>query len=151
MPELLVNSPTGFQEIVTISQTGAYFDPARVVWDERVDGPLPGNVEAGKMTREGDQLILNSDQLPEHAAAVYAASIPRYVTIRQAELALLETGHIAAVKTWVESLNGELQSYWLRSQVVHRGHAFVKAARVELELTDAEMDALFILAATKEE
>lgn len=150
MPKLLVNQPSGKQEIIEISQTGDYFDQNRVLWDERTDGTLPGNVEAGKMTLENGQLVLNANPLQEHADAVYNETIPQHVTIRQAELALREAGYLAAVKTWVEGLNGDLQSYWLRSPTIHRGHAFVESARVELGITQQQMDNLFILAATKE-
>lgn len=76
--------------------------------------------------------------------------VPAEVTIRQAELALREAGYLAAVETWVATLDGELEIYWKRSQTVRRDHAFVESARVELGLTQQQMDGLFILAATKE-
>jgi len=149
MPKLLVNQPSSKQEIIEIAQTGAYYDPARVIWDERTDGVLP-EVTLGKMQRVNNQLITLDDYLPEHAAAVYAESVPNEITMRQAELALREAGYLAAVKTWVANLDGELESYWVRSQTVRRDHAFVEAARIELGLTHQQMDGLFILAATKE-
>lgn len=76
--------------------------------------------------------------------------VPDEVTIRQAELALREAGYLAAVESWVANLDGELEIYWKRSQTVRREHAFVESARVELGLTQQDMDGLFILAATKE-
>lgn len=78
------------------------------------------------------------------------AVVPESVTMRQAEIALLESGNLAAVESWVETQGGELKSYWKRSQVVRREHAFVDAARVELGLTSQQMDSLFVLAASKE-
>lgn len=149
MPKMLVDQPSGKQEIIEIAQTGAYYDPARVVWDERTDGVLP-EVILGKMQRVNDQLVTLEDYLPDHAAAVYAESIPHEITMRQAELALREAGYLAAVKAWVSVLDGDLESYWVRSQTVRRDHAFVESARVELGLTQQDMDGLFILAATKE-
>ena len=50
MYKLLVNAPSGLQEIVEVSEGGAYFDSALVIWDERIDGPLPA-VELGGMVR----------------------------------------------------------------------------------------------------
>jgi len=97
-----------------------------------------------------NQLVTLEDYLPEHAAAVYAESIPYEITMRRAVLALREAGYLAAVETWVANLDGELEIYWKRSQTVRRDHAFVESARVELGLTQQEMDQLFILAATKE-
>lgn len=149
MPKLLVNQPSGKQEVIEIAATGEYFDPSRVVWDERTDGALPA-VTLGKMHRNGDQLETLADYLPEHSAALYAESVPHEITIRQAVLALREAGYLAAVETWVATLDGELEIYWKRSQTVRRDHAFVESARVELALTQQEMDGLFILAATKE-
>jgi len=149
MIKLLVNSPSGKQELLQIDASGAYLDQAGVIWDERIDGTLPA-VTLGKMQRNGDQLETLADYLPEHSAALYAESVPHEITIRQAELALREAGYLAAVKTWVANLDGELESYWVRSQTVRRDHAFVESARVELGLTQQQMDGLFILAATKE-
>lgn len=149
MPKLLVNTPSGRQEIIEISATGGYFDAALVIWDERTDGTLPA-VTLGKMQRNGDQLETLADYLPEHSAALYAESVPHEITIRQAVLALREAGYLAAVEAWVANLDGELGIYWKRSQTVRRDHAFVESARIELGLTQQEMDQLFILAATKE-
>lgn len=39
--QLLVNNTREFQEVITIDQSGGYFDESRVVWDERKHGPLP--------------------------------------------------------------------------------------------------------------
>lgn len=149
MPRLLVNQPSGKQEIIEITSSGGYFDVSRVVWDERIDGALPA-VTLGKMQRNGDQLETLADFLPDHASALYAESVPQEITIRQAVLALREAGYLAAVEAWVANLDGELEIYWKRSQTVRRDHAFVESARVELGLTQQQMDQLFILAATKE-
>ena len=149
MPKLLVNQPSGKQEIIEITESGGYFDLSRVIWDERTDGTLPA-VTLGKMQRNGDQLETLADFLPDHASALYAESVPQEITIRQAVLALREAGYLAAVEAWVANLDGELGIYWKRSQTVRRDHAFVESARVELELTQQQMDQLFILAATKE-
>lgn len=149
MSRLLVNTPTGLQQIVEISPEGAYFDLSRVIWDERTDGPLP-EIVIGKMQRIDEQLVQLEDYLPEHAAAVYAASIPHEITMRQAELALRESGHLAEVQSWVAETGDDLESYWRRSQTIRRDHQYVEAARLELNLTQAQMDQLFILAATKE-
>lgn len=149
MPKLLINQPSGKQEVTEIAESGEYFDMSRVVWDERTDGALP-EITIGKMQRNGGQLVTLEDYLPEHAEAVYQESVPHEITMRQAELALRESGYLAAVKSWVANLDGELESYWARSQTVRRDHAFVESARVELGLTQQQMDGLFILAATKE-
>jgi len=65
MTRLLVNAPSGKQEIIIIDVSGAYFDSAQVLWDERTDGPLP-SVTLGKMQRTGNQLTELANCLSAH-------------------------------------------------------------------------------------
>jgi hypothetical protein len=51
MFKLLVNAPTGAQEVILVGEGGGYFDPERVIWDERTDGALPEGVVVGGMVR----------------------------------------------------------------------------------------------------
>ena len=67
MIKLLVNSPSGEQQIIEITISGSYFDNARVIWDERIDGTLPA-ITLGKMERVGNTLNTLADYLPAHAA-----------------------------------------------------------------------------------
>lgn len=67
MSKLLVNAPTGLQELTEVGEGGGYFDTARVVWDERVDGPIPA-ITLGGMVRSGDKLVLDSNKLASDAA-----------------------------------------------------------------------------------
>lgn len=59
MSRLLVNNPGGWQEIIAVGDGGGYFDPTLVLWDERVDGPLPA-ITLGGMKRVGAELVLDS-------------------------------------------------------------------------------------------
>lgn len=65
MYKLLVNAPSGKQELIEVSETGSYFDPSLVLWDERVDGPLP-EITLGKMQRVNDALVESDEYLPAH-------------------------------------------------------------------------------------
>lgn len=69
MKKIIVNAPSGEQEIIEVGNGGGYFDQSRVVWDERVDGDIPGNVVLGKMSRSGNTLVELESFLPEHEAA----------------------------------------------------------------------------------
>lgn len=40
MTRLLIDNPKGFQEIIEVGEGGGYFDPDRVIYDERVNGPM---------------------------------------------------------------------------------------------------------------
>ena len=65
---LLINSPSGKQELITIGAGGGYFDAARVVWDTRIDGALPA-ITLGGMVRSGNTLVFNQARADQHAAA----------------------------------------------------------------------------------
>ena len=74
MNKLLVNSPAGRQEIIEVSDGGGYFDVARVIWDERIDGPMPA-VTLGAMVRSGDTLVIDSTLFAASTASSKAASV----------------------------------------------------------------------------
>jgi hypothetical protein len=74
MSKLLVNAPSGRQEIIEVGAGGAYFDPDRVIWDERVDGPLPEDVQVGGMVRTGSALAFSQELYSQQLAATAAAS-----------------------------------------------------------------------------
>lgn len=71
MIKLLVNAPSGAQELLEVGEGGNYFDPARVVWDEREDGPLPA-ITLGGMVWDGGELVFSQTRMDQHAAAVLA-------------------------------------------------------------------------------
>jgi hypothetical protein len=41
MNKLLVNAPSGTQEVIEVGEGGGYFDQSRVLWDESQQGPIP--------------------------------------------------------------------------------------------------------------
>ncbi len=69
MFKLLVDAPSGVQQIVQVGEGGGYFDPARVVWKENVDGPLP-QITLGGMVRSGDALTFSRARMDQHTAAI---------------------------------------------------------------------------------
>lgn len=44
MARLLVNAPSGNQELIVVYEGGDYFDQSRVLWNELKHGPLPAAV-----------------------------------------------------------------------------------------------------------
>ena len=86
MNKLLINAPSGKQELI---EAVAYFDPARVLWNEAVDGTLPA-ITLGGMTRVGTNLVLDSALLAAYQAARDAeqrtASINQVKELRRATL-----------------------------------------------------------------
>ena len=78
MSRLLVNAPSGKQEIVTIGDGGNYFDTSRVLWDERVDGLLPA-VTLGGMTRTGNTLAFSQAMADTANGAVFGTAKAAFI------------------------------------------------------------------------
>ena len=77
--------------------------------------------------------------------------IPQRITARQAQLALLEAGHLAAVEAVIESFPAEIRARvrveWGRATHVERGSQVTQMVATALGLTSAQVDALFVAAA----
>lgn len=78
--------------------------------------------------------------------------IPEFVTMRQARLALLAAGLLANVDTAIDSLPSPTKEAarieWDYSSTVERHRGLVQSLGATMGLTDAQLDALFIQAAT---
>jgi len=66
--KLLVNTPIGTQEVIEVAPSGGYFDLSRVLWDERIDGPLP-DVILGGMVRVGGALEFDQSVYDNYLAS----------------------------------------------------------------------------------
>ena len=78
-----------------------------------------------------------------------APSVPQTVTMRQAQLALLQSGYLDVVNNAISAASRAAQVEWNTAAVVERNSGLVPAMAARLGLTPAKIDALFILAATK--
>lgn len=76
--------------------------------------------------------------------------VPASVTMRQARLALLQAGKLSAVDAAIAALadpqKSEAQIEWQYASSVERGSSLVATLGPALGMTDADMDALFIMA-----
>lgn len=143
MFKLLVNSPAGMQEIVFVDAHGGYFDNARVLWDERTDGPMPA-VTVGKMQRVGDQLITLDGYLPDHSGALLADTKADKVAELKAEF---DTENYADIshdnKTWrADKASQQLLSDVLAPGSVPVGMYWRDAAETQHAMTFADLQAL---------
>lgn len=77
-----------------------------------------------------------------------APDVPLVVTMRQARLALLQTGMLASVNSAVAAADEATKITWEFSSEVQRGHPFVATLAAALNLTEAQLDDLFTLAAS---
>ncbi len=55
MVKLIIENELGLQEIISIKESGQYFDSSKVIFDERVDGKLSQDIEqkVGGLKRQG--------------------------------------------------------------------------------------------------
>ena len=114
--KILVNAPSGVQEIIEISDGGNYFDRTLVLWDERVDGEMP-SITIGAMKREEGNLVydplLDSIAILARTKAKIKADIAALeatITPRRTREAIL-----AIDTTWLADV--ELQIGQLRQQL----------------------------------
>lgn len=77
-----------------------------------------------------------------------APGIPQSVTPRQARLALLGAGLLDQVTTSVNSAGGATLITWEYASVFLRTDPLITQIGASLNLTDAQIDALFVQAAT---
>jgi len=79
-------------------------------------------------------------------------AVPSSVTMRQARLALLQTGLLSQVNTTIANMpspaGDAARIEWEFSSVVERNRPLVQSLVGALGITDAQLDDLFILAAT---
>lgn len=111
---------------------------------------------------EADALLMGTS-LDDHAQmladwiAAYVppppepVAVPQIVTMRQARLALLGAGKLAAVNAAINALPSPTKEAamieWEYSQEVQRHNGFVSLLAPVLGMTDADLDALFIAGA----
>lgn len=145
MFKLLINSPSGEQQIIEVDKTGAYFDSGRVLWDERTHGALPP-VTLGKMQFVGNQLVEREDYLPEHAAKILAKIVPKEVPITAACEALINAGLYGIIDEYINTLSLVDKIWWEKTDIIHRQFPLVAQVQEHLKLTDEQIDDLFIAA-----
>ncbi len=147
MFKLLVNTPAGAQEIIEVAANGSYFDPERVLWDERQDGLIdPYPITLGGMVRVNDdeggsslafsQDVFDARPLPE---------APSVCTKAQARKALLLAGITAAQVEAALADNPMALIDWEFQTEVRRASPLVQSVGAALGVS---VDDLFRLAVT---
>jgi hypothetical protein len=93
--------------------------------------------------------------LPDYPVIIAPAqpvTIPSSVSMRQAQLALVRSGLFLSVDTSIQALTGmagdEARVWWRTSTTVERTNPLVIQITTALNITSAQLDALFTLAAT---
>ena len=99
-------------------------------------------------TDADDVLHTAADQIAAETERLRLASVPQSVTMRQAARALLEAGLLDEVEALVATLPRAYQIDWERASTVERSNPLVEVVRQQKSMTDAQIDDLFIAAAT---
>ena len=91
-------------------------------------------------------------EIEEYVPTPPVISIPSFVTMRQARLALLQQGLLSQVQTAIDSLPSPQKEAaeieWNYSSEVHRSSQFVQLLGANLGLSSQQLDDLFTLAAS---
>jgi len=74
--------------------------------------------------------------------------IPKLITMRQAKLALLQQGLLSSVNTAIEQSDEAVKIEWEYATEVKRSGTLVQAIASGLNLTEQQLDDLFVLAAS---
>jgi hypothetical protein len=118
---------------------------------------LPRNVIGSHTIRQDDTPgpahLFRINAAGDYEAIPQPQPVPAEVTMRQARLALLEAGKLGAVASAIAALASPAKEAagieWEYSNSVQRRNGFVEQLAPALGMTGADIDALFILAATK--
>ena len=104
-----------------------------------------------RATAEGNIPFTDEEEIlwaAEQAANEARVYIPQSVTMRQARLALLAAGLLSTVQTAIAGAGPAAVIEWDYATEVQRASGLVPAMATALGLTDAQIDALFVTAAT---
>ena len=96
---------------------------------------------------ESQSAVFRGDAWEVVAAEPVVEPVPTSISMAQAQLALLAAGHLDAVEAAVEQLSRESQIIWRKANTVVRGDPLVVQLTALLELSAADVDALFVAGA----
>lgn len=96
----------------------------------------------------GQGEIVDADTITWPEPPSQPVPVPQSVTMRQASLALLGADLLDDVEALVATLPRAYQIEWERASTVERSNPLVEVVRQQKSMTDAQIDDLFITAAT---
>jgi hypothetical protein len=108
------------------------------------------------VTVRGDcsNVVLDNAQTPPTLSqiqaylALHSVPVPQEVSVMGAKVALSRAGLLTTVEAWINTQSAERQLIWNTATTFRRDSALIAAGAAALGLTSAQLDALFITAAT---
>lgn len=91
---------------------------------------------------------MTDEEVAAHLQTVLSVQVPQSVTRRQALLALLAAGLLDDVEAIIAAAPRAVQIAWDASSVFQRNNALIASMAEQLELSDEDVDALFVQAST---
>lgn len=99
LPKLLVDD-NGKQEILEVEPATSFYDPTKVLWDEREHGPLPVIQLGGMVIATDSPRTLKFDQARADASAIVTAAEQAKIDAKLARMNILR--NVGAVSTLPE-------------------------------------------------
>lgn len=130
-----------------LTTTSGNFGPYRTIEDLEDRYRCNGNADLPK-TVVGQGEIVEADTITWPEPPAPPVPVPQSVTMRQAARALLDADLLDDVEALVATLPRAYQIDWERASVVERSNPLVEIVRQQKNMTDAQIDDLFITAAT---
>lgn len=151
--KLLVNTPEGVQDIIVVGEGGGYFDLSLVLWDERLDGPLPDDTIIGGMIREENSLVYSEERMRATIDILNKPSVPQNVSPRQIRQAMNrvpfgETTLREAVEAVISGGTQDIKDWYEFATEFYRQHEDVALLAEALNVSESDLDNLWILAAS---
>lgn len=128
--------------ICTLNTTGALIE----MQSDATEGTLIANaVACGYIASDVTESEISPD---EYDARFPPMKVVRPVSPRQIRLALNQAGLRSAVEAYISAAPQDVKDTWEFSTVIERNSPLIAAGAAKLNLTEAQIDDLFTLAAT---
>lgn len=100
--KLIVITPSGEQQVISVDITGSYFDKSRVLWDTSIDGQIPDSVltAVGSLGKNTDGSINLSDNVNKLAHDSAVADVAQQAANKANRIATIK--NVGAINTLPE-------------------------------------------------
>lgn len=125
MPKLFVINPDGSNGVLSVADTGSYYDQSKVLWDERVSGDIPDEMLASNASSElvgiKSESITEIDRINDDIViSVIGRRDTEYLMAEQQAQAYIDSGYkgdtFPYVDGWAKAKN--LDQKWAADNII---------------------------------